>query len=72
MSEVIITIGTLPEWLIEKYFNEKDYYSLEELIAIIEDLDADVERLEEELKDFRQDMADNYKFVGQDYYESEY
>ena len=61
MDEVFIRTWTLPEWLVKKYFKDKDFYSIDELIGIIEDLDSDVERLEDELKDIKRDMEDNYR-----------
>lgn len=64
MDEVFIRTWTLPEWLCNKYFKNIDYVSIEDLISIIEDLDSDKERLEEELDDLRQDIKDNYKYIG--------
>lgn len=61
MDEVFIRTWTLPEWIVKKYFKDKDFYSINELIGIIEDLDCDVERLEDELKDIKSDMEDNYR-----------
>jgi hypothetical protein len=63
MNEVYIRTWVLPEWLKEKYFKNQAFYSIDELIGIIEDLDADVERLEEELEDFKRDRDDNYKLM---------
>ena len=34
MDEIFINTYNLPEWLVKKYFNEKDFYSIEELIRI--------------------------------------
>ena len=45
MDEVFIRTWTLPEWLVKKYFKDKDFYSIDELIAIIEDLSDDYESL---------------------------
>ena len=61
MTEVYVKVNELPSWLVKKYFDEKDFYSIAELIAIIEDIDSDKERLEEELEDLKQDIEDNYK-----------
>ena len=61
MDEVFIRTWTLPEWLAKKYFKEKDFYSIDELIAIIEDLSDDYESLQEEFKDYKEYVESNYK-----------
>ena len=61
MDETFIRTLTLPEWLVKKYFKDKDFYSIDELIGIIEDLDSDVERLEEKVKDLEYDIQENYR-----------
>ncbi len=61
MNEVFIRTDTLPEWEKEKYFREKDFYSIDELIAIIEDLDSELEMVREEYDDFKRDVEDNYR-----------
>lgn len=67
MDEIFMRTLTLPEWLINKYFKEKEFYSIDELIAIIEDLDADLSKMTEMYKDLLEDMQENYKFIGGDY-----
>lgn len=44
-------------------FKEKDIYTFEEIISIIEDLESEKFRLEEELEDLKQDMEENYKRI---------
>lgn len=44
-------------------FKEKDIYTFEEIISIIEDLESAKFRLEEELEDLKQDMEENYKKI---------
>ena len=61
MNDVLINTNNLSQWLKEKYFYRRDYYSIDELISIIEDLDADVERLKEEFEDFKKYVESNYK-----------
>ena len=65
MDEIFMRTITLPQWLCEKYFNNKNFVSIEDLVGIIEDLDNDLEYTKEKLEDFKQDVEDNYKFVGQ-------
>jgi len=64
MTEVYVKVNELPSWLVKKYFDEKDFYSIAELIAIIEDIDSDKERLEEELEDLKRDVEDNYRPIS--------
>lgn len=44
-------------------FKKKDIYTFEEIISIIEDLESEKFRLEEELEDLKQDMEENYKKI---------
>lgn len=64
MEEIFIRTWTLPEWLCKKYFKNIDYVSIDDLIAIIEDLDSDKERLEEELEDLKIDLEENYRPIS--------
>jgi cell division protein FtsL len=63
MNEVYINTINLPEWSIDKYFKDKQFYSIDELIGIIEDLDSEIERTKEEFEDYKQYVNDNYKFI---------
>lgn len=46
-----------------KSFKEKDVYSWNEILDIIQDLESEKFRLEEELEDLKQDMEENYKKI---------
>ena len=46
-----------------KSFKEKDIYTWEEILDIIQDLESEKFRLEEELEDLKQDMEENYKRI---------
>ena len=50
--------------LLKKYFKNQDLISIEDLIALIDDLSYDLDRMNEEYKDLLQDMQDNYRFIG--------
>lgn len=60
MDEVYIRTLTLPQWLVDKYFENREFVSVEELIAQIEDLDSDLEKIREEFEDFKQYHEENY------------
>ena len=44
-------------------FKEKDIYTWNEILDIIQDLESEKFRLEEELEDLKQDMEENYKKI---------
>lgn len=46
-----------------KSFKEKDVYTWNEILNIIQDLESAKFRLEEELEDLKQDMEENYKKI---------
>ena len=46
-----------------KSFKEKDVYSWEEILDIIQDLESEKFRLEEELEDLKQNVEENYKKI---------
>lgn len=65
MNNILIKTINLPEWLVEKHFKNEDLVSIEDLIAKIEDLDSDLERIQEEFQNFKKDVKDNYKYIDQ-------
>lgn len=46
-----------------KSFKEKDVYTWNEILDIIQDLESEKFRLEEELEDLKEDMDENYKRI---------
>ena len=46
-----------------KSFKEKDVYTWNEILDIIQDLESEKFRLEEELEDLKQDVEENYKRI---------
>lgn len=46
-----------------KSFKEKDVYTWDEILDIIQDLESEKFKLEEELEDLKQDMEENYKRI---------
>ena len=51
MKEVYILKSDLNEW-IAKYF-KKDLISIDDLLTVIEDLDSEIERLNDKIKDLK-------------------
>ena len=47
-----------------KSFKEKDVYTWDEILDIIQNLESEKFRLEEELEDLKQDMEENYKRIS--------
>ena len=58
MDEIFIDIR-YREWL-QKFFKDKDFVSIDDLLGVIEDLDCEVERLNEKIANMRQDVQDFY------------
>lgn len=65
MKEVYIKTKEIDSWIMDKdYFKNKDLISIEELIAIIEDQDSEIEHLKETIEDIKQDIEDNYERIS--------
>ena len=63
MDKIYIKAEDVNKW-ISKYFNGQDVVSVDYLIGIIEELDDEVERLNKELEDTKQNYEDNYKQIS--------
>lgn len=60
MNEIYIKTSDLNKW-IAKYFPNKDLISITELIGCIEDLDIEIDNLNQQLEEIKEDITDNYK-----------
>ena len=60
MNEIYIKTSDLNKW-ISKYFPNKDLISITELIGCIEDLDIEIDNLNQQLEEIKEDITDNYK-----------
>ena len=69
MNNVYINTNEMASWVVDKYFKDKDIVSIDEILCALEDASDDLEHYKELYEDLQQDLHDNYKFVGQDYYE---
>ena len=46
------------------HFQEKDFYSWDEILEIIENMESELHSLQEEYDDFKQNVEDNYKPIS--------
>ena len=58
MDDVYIKTDYLTEWMKKKYFSNKEFVSIDDLISLIEDLDGDIEVLKETKERLEQDYID--------------
>ena len=64
MDRIYINIKDFNECYIKKYLEEKfkkDLISLDELIDLVEDVIYDFEYLQDEYRDLKQDLEENYR-----------
>lgn len=61
MDEVYIRTEDMARWVAEKYFNNKDFITLDEFYRAFEDLSADYDKLQEDLEAIRSNLEDEHK-----------
>lgn len=61
--ELLINLKEQNRWISER-FPKKDLITIDELMSDYEDLIGEVEHLEEEIKDIKQDRDDNFERVS--------
>ena len=61
--ELLINLKEQNSWIQDR-FPKKDLITLDELMSDYEDLIAEVERLQEEIEDFKQDRDENFKRIS--------
>ena len=67
MEQVYIVIKDMNECFLKHYLEKrfkKDLISIDELLGLTEDLIGEVDSLEEQLEDLKQDLHDNYKPIS--------
>lgn len=60
MDEVYIRTEDMARWVAEKYFNNKDFITLDEFYRAFEELSCDYEILEEELHNLKLGNEEEY------------
>ena len=58
MDEVYIRTEDMASWVVEKYFENKDFITLDEFYRAFEDLSCDYDMLEEKIEDLKNDDED--------------
>lgn len=61
MNDVYIRAEDLNRWIVRNLPQNRDLYSIDDLIGAIEDLDSEVERLKNIIDEMEQNIEDNYK-----------
>lgn len=64
MEDIMIKIKDWNSSAIKLAFPKKDYISLEELVSKFEDIYNELDSLEEEFEDYKQNIADNYTQIS--------
>ena len=67
MNEVFIKVAAFE--LLKKYFKNYDIVSIDELCGLVEELDYEIERLEEKIRDMQDDIEQYYEPKKFDPYE---
>lgn len=66
MNEIYIKTSSLPRDLVEQCFRYKDLITIEDLIDELDNALYEFNELKDEYENFKQNVEDNYRFVGQD------
>lgn len=67
MNEVFVKVADFE--LLKKYFRNYDIVSIDELCGLVEELDYEIERLEEKIRDMQDDIEQYYEPKKFDPYE---
>ena len=65
MDEVYIRTQDMARWVAERYFDNRDFVTLEDFYRAFEQLSDDYDRLREEFEDFKAEVEENYKYTPQ-------
>ena len=61
MDNVYIKAEDLNRWIIRHLPQNRDLYSIDDLIGAIENMDSEIESLQQKIEDLEQDLEDNYR-----------
>ena len=64
MDEIYIKADSLSKWILRHFKEQKDFYTLDELLGTMDDMDDEIENLKEKLRDTERDIEDNYTPVS--------
>ena len=60
MDEIYIKAESLGKYVVRHFKIQKDLYTLDEIIGLMQEMDDDICNLEDKLKDLERDIEDNY------------
>ena len=63
MENVYIKVEDMNKW-VAKYFPNKDLVTIDDLLAVIEDLDSELENAKMDYEELENNLHDNYKPIG--------
>lgn len=63
MENVYIKVEDLNKW-IAKYFEKQDLITIDDLLAVIEELDGEVENLKMKYEELENNMHENYEQIS--------
>ena len=63
MEDILIKTDIIPEWITKKHFKGQELVSIEDLFAVIEDLDEELDKVKYDFEEYKSYVADNYKFM---------
>ena len=63
MENVYIKVEDMNKW-VAKYFPNKDLVTIDDLLAVIEDLDSELENAKMDYEELENNLHDNYKPIS--------
>ena len=63
MKNVYVKVEDMNKW-VAKYFPNKDIVTVEDLLAVIEDLDSELADAKMDLEELEENLHDNYKPIN--------
>lgn len=60
MDKVYIKAEDMSKWCLRHFKVKKDFYSIDEILGAMEDMDDDIENLKDKIEHLERDIEDNY------------